>query len=142
MTAGPRIGYTAGVFDMFHAGHLNLLRSARERCAYLVVGITTCELAEQTATRPVVPLLERLAIVQSVRHVDHVVPQADRDKVAAWRSLRFDVLFLGDALQAEPEWQAAEAQLNQVGVVVEYLPSTYRPTGELLTRGLEDLVAD
>ncbi len=138
----PRIGYTAGLFDMFHAGHLNLLRTARLRCNFLVVGVTTGACAEQTGRRPVVPMLERLAIVQSVRHVDHVVPQASRDKLLAWRSLQFDVLFVGDALRHEAQWQAVDRDLREVGSCVEFLPSTYRRTGELLVRGLADLVAD
>ena len=142
VTEVPRVGYTAGVFDMFHVGHLNLLRAARARCDYLIVGVTTGALVEQTGPPPLVPMLERLAIVQSVRGVDHVVPQETRDKVLAWQSLKFDVLFVGDALRGLPEWQATTESLAELGVPVEFVPSTYRRSGELLHRGLADLVAD
>lgn len=137
-----RIGYTAGLFDMFHVGHLRLLRAARARCDYLIVGVTTTELAEASGRRPVVPMLERFAIVESVKGVDHVVPQADRDKLRAWQSLKFDVLFVGDALREHSDWSRMPEVLAPVGVAVEFLPSTYTRSGDLLERGLPDLVAD
>lgn len=138
----PRVGYTAGIFDMFHVGHLNLLHAARDRCDYLVVGVTTDELAAEAGRPPVVTLLERLSIVESVRYVDHVVPQVDRDKLAAWRSLRFDVLFAGDTLRSTREWVGVERDLSGAGVAVEFLPSTYAPGGGLLARGLDDLLEE
>lgn len=138
-----RVGYTAGVFDMFHVGHLNLFRAARELCDYLIVGVTTDDLAEQTkGARPIIPLVERMAIVQSVRHVDHVVPQVSLDKSDAWHALKFDLVFAGDNVQGRPEWQVQERAMQHVGVHVVYLPATYFRSGELLERGLEDLVAD
>ncbi len=140
--SSARIGYTAGLFDMFHIGHLRLLQAARARCDYLIVGVTTTDLAEAAGRRPVVPMLERFAIVESVKHVDHVVPQVDRDKVRAWRSLKFDVLFVGDALRSHPDWVQVPDLLAEVGVAVEFLPSTYTRGGDLLDRGLPDLVAD
>lgn len=137
------IGYTAGVFDMFHAGHLHLLKQARARCDYLVVAVTTDELAEQTkGERPVVPALERMAIVQSMRYVDHVVPQTTADKTAAWRTFGFDVLFVGDNLRGTPTWRHNAEQMSQLGVRLEFLPATYTRAGELLDRGPADLVAE
>jgi glycerol-3-phosphate cytidylyltransferase len=137
------IGYTAGVFDMFHMGHLHLLQQARARCDYLVVGVTTDELALETKGHPpVVPLLERLAIVQSMRCVDHVLPQLSMDKVAAWRTFAFDVVFVGDNLAHSPQWQVVETELAEVGVRLEFLPATYARPGELLERGLADLVPE
>lgn len=138
-----RVGYAAGVFDLFHVGHLNLFRAARELCDYLIVGVTTDGLAEQTkGTRPIIPLVERMAIVQSLRYVDHVVPQVSPDKTEAWHALKFDMLFAGDNVQGRPEWQAQEHAMKQVGVDVVYVPATYFRSGELLERGLADLVAD
>ncbi|HEY9412864.1 MAG TPA: adenylyltransferase/cytidyltransferase family protein [Jiangellaceae bacterium] len=91
------VGYTTGVFDMFHIGHLNILRNARSACDYLIVGVTTDELAVRRKGRaPIVPLFERMEIVQNVRFVDDVVPQATMDKMQAWRNLKFDVMFVGD----------------------------------------------
>ena len=137
------IGYTAGVFDMFHVGHLNLFQHAREQCDFLVVGVTTDELAEaQKGVRPVVPLIERMAIVQHVRGVDDVVPQATLDKLAAWEVLKFDVLFVGDNLRGTADWEQVEHDLGGVGVEVVYLPATHVRSGELLARGLSDLVSE
>lgn len=137
------IGYTAGVFDLFHVGHLNLLRHARERCDYLIVGVTTDDLAQETkGHRPLISLMERMAIVQSVRYVDHVVPQTSMDKLLTWHTLKFDLLFVGDTLRGTSEWQALDVRMTGVGVPVEFLPATYSRSGELLSRGLEDLVAD
>lgn len=146
-TCGDRdqttIGYTAGVFDLFHMGHLNLLRQARERCGHLVVGITSDELASDLrGSAPVQPLLERMAVVQSMRYVDHVVPQITADKRSAWRTLQFDVLFAGDNLRGTSTWRAVEQDMAQVQVDVVYLRATHTRTGQLLERGLADLVAD
>lgn len=137
------IGYTAGVFDLFHIGHLNLLRNARARCDMLMVGVTTDEVAEETkGVVPVVPLLERIAIVQSVRYVERAVPQTTMDKLAAWHVLKFDVVFAGDNLAGCSEWKAVEKAMAGVGVAVVYLPATHARSGELLARGLTDLLVD
>ena len=144
-TSGPRaaVGYTAGVFDLFHMGHLNLLRQARERCDFLIAAVTSDELArELRGTAPVLPLIERMAIVQSVRHVDHVVPQMTADKTVAWETLQFDVLFAGSNVQGSPEWQKVERDMGAIGVHVVYVAATHRRDGSLLERGLGDLVGD
>lgn len=137
------VGYTAGVFDMFHMGHLHLLKQARARCDYLIVGVTTDELALEVKGRPpVVPLLERIAIVQSMRYVDHVIPQLSMDKVVAWQTFGYDVLFVGDNVRGTPQWDLTEREVGQLGVRLEYLSATYGRTGDLLERGLDDLVAE
>ncbi len=137
------VGYTAGVFDMFHVGHLNLFRHARASCGFLIVGVTTDELAEaRKGVRPVIPLIERMAILQHVRYVDHVVPQASIDKLEAWEVLKFDVLFVGDNLRGATGWTTVEQEMAEVGVDVVYLPATHVRTGDLLSRGLQDLVSD
>lgn len=137
------VGYTAGVFDLFHVGHLNLLRQARERCGHLIVSVTSDELAEQAkGVRPALPLLERMAVVQSVRYVDHVVPQMSADKSLAWQTLQFDVLFAGTNLEGSPAWEQVERDMAEVGVRVTYLPATHLRSGRLLERGLTDLLAE
>jgi len=137
------IGYTAGVFDMFHVGHLHLLKQARARCDYLVVAVSTDELAVQTkGSRPVVPFFERMAIVQSMRYVDHVVPQVSFDKDAAWRTFGFDVLFVGDNLRESARWRQVAEQMDALGVLLEFLPATFTRDGRLLERGALDLVAE
>ena len=136
---GPVIGYTAGVFDMFHIGHLNLLRNARSRCDHLIVGVTTDELAlEAKGASPVIPLRDRMEIVQSMRYVDDVVPQSTMDKLEAQRTLNFDVLFVGENMQG-PEWENWETELAATGVCVVFLPSTYDESGQLLERTVDDL---
>lgn len=131
------------MFDLFHAGHLNLLRQARGLCDFLIVGVTTDELAEQVKGElPIVSFLERMAILQSLRYVDHVVPQTSMDKEAVWATLTFDMLFVGDALKGTDDWQALEERMAAHGARVVYLPSTFVRSGELLARGLPDLVAD
>lgn len=137
------LGYTAGVFDMFHIGHLSLLRHARDRCDFLIVGVTTDELAhEQRGERPVIPLLERMAILQHVRYVDHVVVQGSMDKLAAWEVLKFDLLFVGDNMRGKTTWGAVEQEMAQVGVGVVYLPATRTVPGRLLSRGRRDRASD
>lgn len=143
LTSAATVGYTTGVFDLFHVGHLNLLRAARERCDLLIVGVTTDELAEQMKGEPpVIPLVERMMIVQSLRYVDQVVPQERPHKVDAWNSLLFDVLFVGDNLRDEPRWRGVEKDMAEVGVDVVYLPATHAESGELLDRGIDDVVVD
>ena len=91
------IGYTTGVFDLFHVGHLNILKRAREQCDFLIVGVSTDELVEQYKNkRPVICYQERMEIVKAIRYVDRVVPQTSRDKLAAWKEHRFDKMFVGD----------------------------------------------
>lgn len=129
------VGYTAGVFDVFNVGHLNLLASARAQCDHLVVGVSTDELCtEVKGVPPHIPLVERMAIVQSVRHVDAVVPQTTMDKIAAWDALRFDVLFVGDAALGSPYWVDVQNRLTVVGAAVAFLPATYVEGGALLDR--------
>ena len=135
----PVIGYTAGVFDMFHIGHLNLLRNARALCDHLIVGVTTDELAlEAKGASPVIPLRDRMEIVQSMRYVDDVVPQVTMDKVEAQRTLNFDVLFVGENMQGT-EWESWVSELEPTGTRVVFLPATYDEEGALLERDASDL---
>ena len=92
-----KIGYTTGVFDMFHIGHLNIIKQAKEQCDYLVVGVSTDELVENYKhKKPVIPFEQRMEIVESIKYVDRVVAQTDMDKTVAWRELKFDAVFHGD----------------------------------------------
>lgn len=128
------IGYVSGVFDLFHVGHLNLVRRARSQCDYLIAGVSTDELTESLKGRPpVTPLLERIEIMQSVRYVDHVVPQVSVNKLDAWRNLLFDVVFAGDNWRGSDRWLAWESQFAEAGVSVIYLPYT-RTTSSVLLR--------
>jgi len=96
MKEGAVVGYTTGVFDLFHIGHLNILRKAKEMCDYLVVGVTIDELVAYKNKKAVISFEERIAIIDAIRYVDKTVPQTNMDKIAAWKEINFDVMFVGD----------------------------------------------
>lgn len=127
-----KIGYTTGVFDLFHIGHLNLLRNARSLCDKLVVGVTTDALVAYKHKRAVIPFEERLEIVRACRYVDAVVPQETMDKITAWEKLRFDVMFVGDDWFKNTRWQKIEQQLGGVGVKIVYFPYTQGTSSTLV----------
>lgn len=119
------IGYTTGVFDLFHIGHLNILRQAKEQCDYLIVGVSTDELVEQyKQKKPVISYEERVEIVRSIRYVDEVVPQIDRDKFAAWERLRFHKMFVGDDWKGSALFVQLEQRFAPLGVEIVYFPYT------------------
>ena len=119
------VGYTTGVFDLFHMGHLNLLKRAKEQCDYLIVGVSTDECVKNYKHKtPVVPFEERKAIVESIRYVDKVVPQEVMDKIKAWETLRFDVMFHGDDWKGTALYNRYEEEFAKVGVQIIYLPHT------------------
>lgn len=135
-----KIGYTTGVFDMFHVGHLNILKRAREHCDHLIVGVSTDELVEEYKhKRPVVPYEERAAIVKAIRYVDEVVPQVDRDKVAAQDALGFHIMFVGDDWKGSPLFTQVEAEFHSRGVEVMYFPYTSGTSSTLLAEKLNSL---
>ncbi len=134
------IGYTAGVYDLFHIGHLNVLRRAKGACDHLIVAVTTDELALQQKGRlPVIPFAERREIVASVRYVDQVVTQASMDKIAAWRAHRFQRMFVGDDWRGTPKWTALEAEFAPLGVEIVYFPYTEHTSSTKLRDVLERL---
>lgn len=135
-----RTGYVPGVYDMFHIGHLNVLRNARLLCDRLVAGVVSDEMAALAkGRRPVIPLVERLEIVRSVRYVDEVYAEAVPDKLDVWDELRFDVLIKGDDWRGTPKGDALERKMASVGVEVAYLPYTAHTSSTLLRRVLEEL---
>jgi len=118
------IGYTAGVFDMFHLGHLNLLKNAKSMCNKLIVGVSIDECVAHKNKLPIISLDDRIAILQACRYVDGVVVQSDLDKYKAWEWLQYDVLFSGDDWKGVPRWNMYEAALRKVSVDVIYFPYT------------------
>lgn len=119
------IGYTTGVFDMFHIGHLNILQKAKSMCDYLIVGVSTDELVQRDKNKtPVIPFAERAEIVKSICYVDQVVPQVDKNKKAAWEQLHFDKMFVGSDWQGTPQWREFEKEFAPLGVEIVYLPHT------------------
>ena len=118
-------GYTTGVFDMFHIGHLNILRRAKEQCDFLIVGVTTDKLCYDRKNKyPIIKEADRVAIVEAIRYVDYVVYQFDMDKLRAVRDLGCDVVFVGSDWQGTDAWIKYEREFNNIGVDVVYLSHT------------------
>ena len=135
-----RVGYTTGVFDMFHIGHLNILRRAKEQCEYLIVGVSTDELVKEYKNKtPIIPFEERAEIVQSIDCVDRVIAQENRDKYEAWRELKFDVMFVGDDWKGKPLFIKVEEEFKKVGVDVVYFPYTKNTSSTILREKLNVL---
>lgn len=119
------IGYTTGVFDMFHIGHLNILRRAKERCDYLIVGVSTDEVVESYKHHsPVIPYEQRAAIVESIKYVDEVVPQTTMDKTEFLKHRHFDVMFHGDEWKGTDLYTKYEEEFEKYGARIEYLSHT------------------
>lgn len=136
------LGYTAGVFDLFHVGHLNLLRNAKAMCDKLVVGVTTDELVEYKFKRAVIPFVERMEIVRSIRYVDAVIAQESLDKFATWQKIKFDVMFVGDDWYETDSWREMDRRFQDVAVRIVYFPYTKGTSSTLLNDTLEALRAD
>lgn len=119
------VGYTSGVFDLFHIGHLNILKRAKALCDRLIVGVTVDELVGYKGARAVVPFAERLEIVQNIKYVDLAVPQDHLDKYVMWQKLKFDVMFIGDDWFDTPRFRDFEVRLGACGVKIVYLPYTH-----------------
>ena len=133
------IGYTTGVFDMFHIGHLNILKRAKEQCDYLIVGVSTDEVVEEYKTKtPIIKFEERIAIVEAIKYVDEVVPQTTMDKMEAWKQLKFDVMFHGSDWKGSDMYNHIIEKFNNVGVKVIFLPHTEGVSSTLLTEVLYD----
>jgi len=120
-----KVGYTTGVFDLFHIGHLNLLKQAKDLCDYLIVGVSTDEnVLSYKHKIPIIPFNERAAIVESIKYVDKVVPQESMDKMEAWNKLKFDVLFHGDDWKNSEMYNMIINDFSKLGVDVVFLKHT------------------
>lgn len=135
------IGYAPGVFDLFHIGHLNLLRSAKEHCDHLIAGVVSDEMAHRNkGTRPVVPEGERAAIVEAIRYVDEVAIEDVPHKLEMWKRLHFDRIIKGDDWKDTDRGEKLESDFAAVGVEVVYLSYTDRTSSTTLRRALEKLL--
>ena len=138
---GLRIGYAAGGFDLFHVGHLNILKHAKSQCDYLIAGVVSDEMLQLTkGITPVVPLVERLEIVRHISFVDEAVAEVVEDKLDTWRDLRFDVFFKGDDWRGTPRGVHLENEFAAVGVEVVYFPYTVNTSSTILRRALDTLM--
>lgn len=134
------LGYTTGVFDLFHIGHLNILRQAKEQCDHLTVGVSTDELVfAYKHLHPVIPYAERAAIVKSICYVDEVLPQTTRDKMEAFWRLRFDVMFVGDDWKRSRLFADVEQALAKEGARLVYFPYTQTTSSTTLRAALASL---
>lgn len=132
-----KIGYTTGVFDMFHIGHLNILKQAKELCDYLIVGVSTDELVKLSKNKtPIIPFEERVEIISSIKYVDQVVAQESKDKIAAYDKYKFDVMFVGDDWKNTELFNKCEEELIKRGSSVVYFPYTKSTSSTILREKL------
>lgn len=134
-----KIGYTTGVYDMFHIGHLNILRRAKELCDYLIVGVTTDDLCYKRKHKyPIISETERLEIVKSIRYVDRALFQTNMDKVSAAKQLGADAIFVGSDWENTPAWLSYEKELKKIGCDVVYLKHTDGISSSILRAKLNE----
>ncbi|MFL2060999.1 adenylyltransferase/cytidyltransferase family protein [Marinilactibacillus psychrotolerans] len=133
-----KIGYTTGVFDLFHVGHLNILKKAKEQCDYLIVGVTTDEEVERVKSkRPFIPFEERAEIVQAICYVDKVVPEENTDKLKAWEQLKYHRIFKGDDWKGTEKWKKYEEEFSKRDVEVIYFSYTKGTSSTQIRQALQ-----
>ena len=129
------IGYTTGVFDLFHVGHLNILKKAKSVCDKLIVGVTTDEFVMNYKNKtPVINFKDRMEIVNSIKYVDVVVPQDDHNKINAWKKYKFDLMIVGDDWYNTPKWDKYEMEFSKHNVRILYFPRTENISSTKLTQ--------
>lgn len=135
------IGYTAGVYDMFHIGHLNVIKNAKAKCDYLLVGVSTDEVViENKGKTPIIPYNERKEIVQAIKYVDEVIPQERYDiegKIQTVQKYKIDIMFVGSDWKGTEKWNKIETELEKYGCKVEYLPHTDGISSTLLAEKIK-----
>jgi glycerol-3-phosphate cytidylyltransferase len=132
------IGYTTGVFDLFHVGHLNILKKSKEQCNYLIVGISTDELVQGYKNKtPIVPFEQRIKIVEAIRYVDKVVVQRTMDKLDVWKELKYEVMFHGDDWKNSQLWKEYQERFSKIGVDLVYFPYTKETSSTILKQQVE-----
>ena len=133
------IGYTAGVYDLFHIGHLNLLRNAKGMCDKLIVGVSTDELVKYKGKMPVIPFCDRIEIVRNIKCVDAVVAQENMDKLEMCKKLKASVMFVGDDWYQSPRWEEYEKQFKEAGIEIVYFPYTKGVSSTQISKALKHL---
>ena len=131
------IGYTTGVYDLFHIGHLNLLKNARGMCDKLIVGVTVDDLVQYKGKRAMIPFEDRIEIVRSCKYVDAAVPQYNMDKLKACRELGAALLFVGDDWYGTEKWNKYEQEAAQIGIKIIYFPYTKGNSSTKITEALK-----
>ena len=133
------IGYTTGVYDLFHIGHLNLLKNAKRMCDKLIVGVTVDELVAYKGKHAMIPFEDRLEIVRACRYVDAVVPQYDMDKLKACKKLGATLLFVGDDWYDTEKWNEYEEKFAKAGIKIIYFPYTKGISSTKITKALKQV---
>ena len=133
------IGYTTGVFDLFHVGHVRLLNNAKSYCDELIVGVTSDELVSYKNKKAVIPHQERMEILRGIKYVVAVVPQNDMDKFKMWERLKFDVMFVGDDWFESEKWKDLGRKFKEVGVKIIYFPYTKGVSSTTINKTLNNL---
>ena len=131
------IGYTAGVFDLFHIGHLTLLKNAKALCDKLIVGVTVDELVLYKGKHPMIPFSDRIEIVRNIKCVDAAVPQYDMDKLTMCKKLGATMLFVGDDWYVTEKWQEYEKAFKEAGIRIVYFPYTHGISSTKITEALK-----
>ena len=131
------IGYTTGVFDLFHIGHLNLFKNAKSMCDKLIVGVTVYNLVQYKGKKAMIPFEDRIELVRSCRYVDAAVPQYDMDKITACKKMGVDILFVGDDWYGTEKWKKYNEELNKEGIRVIYFPYTKGVSSTKITTALQ-----
>lgn len=135
-----KVGYTTGVFDMFHIGHLNILKKAKEQCDYLIVGVTSDELVSYKNKQAIIPHSERMAIVESIEYVDKVVSQENMNKMKAWEEYKFDIMFVGSDWKGTEKWNELEKEFDAVDVDIVYFQYTQGTSSTQLREVLKKIL--
>ena len=130
------IGYTAGVYDLFHIGHLNLLKNAKGMCDKLIVGVTTDDLVTYKGKHAMIPFEDRLEIIRSIKYVDAVVPQSDMDKLKMCKKVGASILFVGDDWYGTDKWEKYEEEFKVEGIKIVYFPYTKGVSSTLINKAL------
>lgn len=133
------IGYTTGVFDLFHIGHLNLLKNAKGMCDRLIVGVTVDELVHYKGKSALIPFEDRIEIVRSCKFVDAAVPQYDMNKLKACKELGASVLFVGDDWYGTEKWQVYEREFADEGIKIVYFPYTKGVSSTTIAQTLKEV---
>lgn len=133
------IGYTTGVFDLFHIGHVNVLRNAKSMCDRLIVGVTVDELVSYKSKKAVIPFEERIEIVRSSKYVDLAVPQYTMDKMDAFQRYKFNIMFVGDDWYKDSRWKQLDQDFYELGVSILYFPYTKSTSSTLINKTLENI---
>ena len=133
------IGYTTGVFDLFHVGHINILKNAKSMCDKLIVGVSTDDIVTYKNKKAVIPFDERLEIIKSCKYVDSAVPQTSHDKLEAYKRYKFNIMFVGDDWYQNSKWEKFEKELSEFDVKIIYFPYTKTTSSTLINQTLENL---